>query len=445
MEPMPSAPHLLYVAWGYPPCRGSGVYRAWATANAFVRSGWRVTVLTAPRETFTMSTGIDSSLEATIDPRIDVVRVPFDDPKFANDIRAWSGFRARTPELWNVWQARSSARSFPEPKYGGWRGALERAARDVHSRHPVDLVIGTANPNVDFIPGHVLHERHGVPYVMDYRDAWQLDVFGGGRITPPGGRADRWERTLIDHAEQVWFVNEPIRAWHAELYPADASRFRVVMNGYDEGVEAAPRSNDHLVFGYVGTLTGALPLDELLAGWQLARSTSDLVARARMELWGHLNHTGIPSEAVASRLDALASNGIEYCGPVEKRSIADVYARFDALVLILGTGRYVTSGKVFEYAATGLPIVSVHDPANAASDVLRDAAQWTPAAALTGPAIAAAFVETAERAVDWSAEQRRDAQGWATRFQREEQLTPRIAELRDLVDRNRAKQEHADA
>ncbi len=47
-----SQPHVLYVAWGFPPSRGGGVYRALATANGFARAGFRVTVLTATRETF---------------------------------------------------------------------------------------------------------------------------------------------------------------------------------------------------------------------------------------------------------------------------------------------------------------------------------------------------------------------------------------------------------
>ena len=50
---MSRRPHLLYVAWGYPPCRGGGVYRALATPNAFAEAGWDVTVLTVDRETFT--------------------------------------------------------------------------------------------------------------------------------------------------------------------------------------------------------------------------------------------------------------------------------------------------------------------------------------------------------------------------------------------------------
>lgn len=436
MESMPAKPHLLYVAWGYPPCRGSGVYRAWATANAFARAGWRVTVLTVPREIFTMSTGIDASLEATIEPGIEIVRVPFDDPKFANDLRAWSAFRAHTPELWHGWQARSSVRAFPEPKYGGWRRPLARAAERIHRRDPVDLVIGTANPHVDFIPGHVLHRRHGVPYVMDYRDAWQLDVFSGDRLTPPDSRVDRWERELMKDAAAVWFVNEPIRAWHAGIHPDAADRFHVVANGYDEPFTGGPRprtAGEGLVFGYVGTLTGAVPLAELVAGWALARERSPLVSRSTLQLWGHLNHTGIPSEAVARQLDSFADNGIEYRGPVHKREIESVYNGFDALVLLLGTGRYVTSGKVYEYAASGLPIVSVHDPGNAASDVLRGSGHWHPTADLRPESIAAAVIDGAEQARDWSPDERRSARDWAVRYQRDAQLAPQISALAATV------------
>ena len=61
-------------------------------------------------------------------------------------------------------------------------------------------------------------------------------------------------------------------------------------------------------------------------------------------------------------------------------------------------GRYVTSGKVFEYAASALPIVSVHDPGNAASDVLRDYPLWFPVADLEPESIAAAVEAAADAA-----------------------------------------------
>ena len=63
MQSADGAPLVLYVAWGFPPCRGGGVYRALATANGFAQQGVRVTVLTADREAFVRFTGGDVSLE----------------------------------------------------------------------------------------------------------------------------------------------------------------------------------------------------------------------------------------------------------------------------------------------------------------------------------------------------------------------------------------------
>ena len=431
-------PHLLYVAWGFPPCRGSGVYRAWATANAFATAGWDVTVLTVPREIFTMSTGIDESLERTVHPSINIVRVPFRSAAYQNDLRTWSSFRAHAPELWNVVDAKREQRTFPERTYGSWRPALEAAADEVHQSHRVDLVLGTANPNVDFAPGLYLQEQYGVPYVMDYRDAWQLDVFSGARLTSAGSEVAVLEERLVNGAEAVWFVNEPILRWHADLYPASASRFRVVANGYDDSPAVAGRSAvNGLTFGYIGTISAAVPIDALLAGWKRARELSPALESAHIELWGHLNHTGVPNQSVVGQLETLAENDITYHGPVAKRDISAVYGRFDALLLILGTGRYVTSGKVFEYAATGLPIASIHDPMNAASDVLQDAPAWFPVTDLSADAVAETLIAASDAAITQGEGERVVAQHWAEQFQRAQQLDPQIHALRTFVDQRR--------
>ncbi|MDO9591202.1 MAG: glycosyltransferase, partial [Microcella sp.] len=239
-------------------------------------------------------------------------------------------------------------------------------------------------------------------------------------------------------ATEVWFVNEPIRRWHQKLYPQHADRMHVVANGFDAELAhfsnaVRPGRSSGLVFGYVGTMSAQVPLDAMLDGWRLARAKDPLVAASTLEFFGHLGHAGAPNSRWVSLLEERASDGVVYRGPVSKTELAPVYSSFDALVLMLGTGRYVTSGKVYEYCATGLPVVSVHDPTNAASDVLTGHPAWSATSDLSPAAIADALIGGAALSLAQTDTDRAAVQTWARQFDREQQLEPRISSLRGLV------------
>ena len=430
-------PHLLFVAWGFPPSRAGGVYRALATANAFAEAGWDVTVITAVRESYERYTGIDPTLEQRVDPRVRVERIPFSWAIQETDIRQFSWLHAHIPVLWRRIRARTDKIPFPETGYGPWRAALAAAAERVHAEHPADLVLATANPHVAFTAAWVLHRRHGVPYVMDYRDAWLLDVFSGNRLHGTRSRAARWERRLMAQAAEVWFVNEPIRRWHKELYPDLGSKMHVVSNGFDGEVpERSVRAHPEraLAFGYIGTLTPKVPLAEFLAGWSLAR-TSAAFAGASTRLYGYLGYFQTPRVDMLDRVTAASDDGVTYEGPVGKADVHAVYDELDVLLLILGAGVYVTSGKVFEYVSTGLPIVSVHDPGNAASDVLREYPLWFPARSLAPEDIAEALKAAAMAARNADPMLRAECLAVAAQYARARQLQPRIDALALAVKR----------
>ncbi|WP_400994008.1 glycosyltransferase [Agromyces sp. GXQ0307] len=435
---MSGRPHLLYTAWGFPPSRAGGVYRALATVNAFAERDWDVTVLTTARETFLDSTGGDVSLERRIHPDVRLERLSVDTPAFSSDLARWSRARARYPELWVAADWRRDLVRFPERAYGRWRPDLERAARRVHRERRVSLAVGTANPHVDFTPGWALHRDDGVPFVMDYRDAWRLDVFSGRTLHERRSRVGRWEHRLQNAAEEVWFVNDPIARWHAERNPDASARMQIVANGFDEydvplRVPVRADRGDGLTFGYIGTVSENVPIEPLLSGWRRAREESELLRRSRLVLHGYLGHFGASGSA-SEALARAAADGVHFAGPVSKATIGEVYGGFDVLVLALGTGRYVTSGKVYEYAATGIPIVSIHEPVNAATDVLRDSPAWVPTRSLASADVAAALTAVAARAEVESDADRAAAQEWARQFERSHQLAARIDHLRDVVD-----------
>ena len=436
--PTERRPHLLYVAWGFPPSRTGGVHRALATVNAFAADGWDVTVLTAPREVFRDVTGADPRLETLVDPRVDVRRLPFSWPAQQTDLRRWPAWRVLFPRLWATVRKRRDLRAFPEVGYGPWRTALERAALAVHAARPVDLVIATTNPEVAVTAGVRLRAAAGVPYVVDYRDAWSLHTYSGRRRHAPDSPVGRWEARSLGGAAEVWLVNEPLRRWHAEAYPALAGRLHVVMNGYDRdlpaGLARVPAPDEPLRFGYLGTMTHVVPLSEFVAGWRRGRETAPAVAAASALLRGYLGYYAAPDPGLAAIVDAAADAGVAYGGPVPKTEVTGTYAALNVLLFLLGGGEYVTSGKVFEYMSTGLPIVSVITPGCAAAEVLAGYPRWHPAPDLAPDTVAAALAAAADDArADDAPARAAAARAFATRFRRDRQLAPRIAALRSLV------------
>lgn len=442
-------PHLLYVSWGFPPSRGAGVYRALATANYFVRNGWDVTVLTATRETFEHRTGVDLKLEQEVDPRVRIVRVPFEWPGAHPDISTWSRLRLFSDLLSTFIRTKLGALHFPESVYGAWKTPLIEATRNIHRATPVSLVIGTANPNVDFAPGLYLHKTYGIPYVMDHRDAWNMDVWTGKRIGTT--RSNLLERKMIRNASELWFVNQPIAEWHASRFRAHRDRIHVVSNAFDEsftrqfGERKAPAPQAGLTFGYLGTIYGAIPLREFLEGWRLAREQSPLVRKSQAVLRGRLGHYAEADANTLQLLKEFEGDQVHYGGPVSKVEVANVYREFDALLLILGSSKFVTSGKVFEYAATGLPIAAIHEPETAATDVLRGYPLVCAAASLDSQAIARTIIEVADLAVKVTEDDDLQARAWATHLSRERQLQPRERALKNLINDSENAQRRARA
>jgi glycosyltransferase involved in cell wall biosynthesis len=441
-----STPHLAYIAWGFPPSRAGGVYRALATANAFASAGWRVTVITVERSVFTRITGADLSLESQVDPSIDVVRLPFPWPLRETDIATFSRFRATTPRLWRKVEATRELIRFPESQYGPWLGALNKALRALHKADPIDLTVATANPQVTCAGAYHLNRTEGVPYVMDYRDAWLLDVFSGDQAHAESSREARLERKYVDHAAEVWFVNEPIRAWHAARYPGRADRFHMVSNGWDPDLLALDQADDGeagakagagsprpLTFAYLGTVSGKVPMAELVEGWRLAKASGSLPADARLKIGGYLGFFGNPDPVLTQMLEGAFDDGVEYVGPVPKAKVGSFYRGTDALVLALGAGKYVTSGKVFEYMATGKPIVSVHPPDNAASGVLEGYPLHYAVSEVTADQVATALGEAAVATRDLTPDQSHAASEFAAAYRRDRQLDPRVEALRKEV------------
>ncbi|WP_108999399.1 glycosyltransferase [Streptomyces rishiriensis] len=449
-------PRVLYLAFYFPPSRASGVYRARATANHLVEKGWDVTVCAAPLDfLYDVIGSVDEELSKTVDPSIRVERPSLNHYTWQHDLREFSWLRRSFPLMAKRVYQFSQTKLFPE-RYSSWAWASVVRALKLHSKKRFDVVIATGNPFASFGAAWMFNKLTGVPYVMDYRDSWTLEIFQDEPAFPEGHIAWGWEKRMLAKASASVFVNEALRGWHAERYPDVADRMMVVPNGWDPDVllpaesgaagepavsEAGQDQPRPLKFAYLGTLTAKQPLDEMAEAFKIARRHPDL-ADAELQLHGHLGFFKNSPGALRARLglnedgdhlEGVEDNGLRYLGPVSKTEVGRVYEDADVLVFLAGGGRYVTSGKIFEYMASGHPIVSVHQPGIAAQDVLDGYPLWFNANSLDVDALAASMVAAGKAARDLTPDQRAVAQQHAQTYTREATLIPFEERLREIV------------
>jgi len=429
-------PHVIYLAIGFPPAAKSSAHRMKATANLLCEQGCDVTVITIARQSWMREYGLDPTLLDGVDPRIRVVELDLSRDDVDPDIRTYGWFRARHPKRWIKYRRRREQRPFPEPVFGAWRSRLEQAVLDLHDAKPGDLVLVSTVPYTGLAAAWKLWTAGRVPYAVDFRDAWSLDVIGGGEAFPIRSRRGRWEKKVVEHAVRIWCVNDSIRDHYARRYPDVRERLRVVRNGSDLPPVMQLRRPDPetgLTFGYLGT--AAFPIHylwNLLEGWRLARLDDPVLERSRLDFRGHFGwQSADMADSRRGLLGKLGSEGVFFGGPVGRADVAATYAEWDALLFLITGGPHMTSGKVYEYMATGLPIMSIHEPDHGALEVLREYPLWTPPPAkITADLLAESFVATARLVLSATDDKRRAALVHASPFQRRAQMAPAV---RDLV------------
>ncbi|HJS71777.1 MAG TPA: glycosyltransferase [Acidimicrobiia bacterium] len=379
-------PHLLFIAFWYPPSRASGVYRALATTRAFVDAGWDVTVITSTKEFLEDEIGsIDESLLDLIPPSVELTRVPFSLGLPADlDVRSLGWWKASFPSAWrkfdssldpmrgalSVMKGASPEAHRMRDNYVGWIDPVVKAGLTVHSEKRVDHILATGNPFSAFEAARLLAELTETPFSVDYRDPWSMDVFTGNMDYADRATTEA-ERLIIAESTFCFHVNPAIADAYRAKFPESQAKQLVVYNGYDEESIPEPptRSEGPIRFGILGTLNDRWPLEPTFEGWSLARA--DLPPRSTLVLGGHLGYFARSRDLLETYLPDRSA-GFEYLGPVPKAQVAEFYATLDVVVLPVPGGPMVTTGKVYEALAIGVPMVCVQSKGGGARELIED-------------------------------------------------------------------------
>jgi glycosyltransferase involved in cell wall biosynthesis len=379
-------PKVLVVSYPFPPAGGIGVPRALAYARYLPRLGCETWIL-APRNPAVPV--YDPELIKLVPPETHVVRAFNPELPFALRDKLWARLRpphgaennnkeAGAAQESNVdsrrgWKAalRRAAQSwmFPDAQRSWNRFAIRKAGRLIE-REAIAAVVLNVNPYSTLQIGIELKRRYPhIKLIADFRDEW-LGYYLENFDSPSDDRRRRAAKLEREAIEACDFVSTVTEDWVQTLrarYPEQpATKFLLTPNGYDPEMFADfhphPRGSGKMQLAYFGTLHANKiysPINYFAA-----------IDALPEEIRGNLNTRFIGRVTAEAQTILAGRTDVECCGFMSKLKGLRELESADVLLLI-ATGAGSHAGKLFDYLATGKPILALSPPQGEIGELLR--------------------------------------------------------------------------
>jgi glycosyltransferase involved in cell wall biosynthesis len=382
---------VVMIAYNFAPEGNAGAHRPLRFVRHLPAQGWKPTVITLETKLYER---YDLSLLAQVPHSVKVVRVPNRDPWVQLQERRTKRVQQRnsrlTPEkLARIETAHKAPfRSFireairtiegwcyhPDPAMG-WIGPAVKTIKELHARQSRDVILATGGPWSSFIVAERASRLTGVPYVLDFRDAWTLtwEPFADTRPFWATLYDRRTLYRLLKNAQAIIFRYETEAECYWRAYPGalDSQKIHLIPNGFDGAVEEVKRvRKEKCQILYTGTLA-YYRYDTMLEA--LARLKKDDERRIRQL---RLLFVGEQSDALYAQAAKLGLSEIVISSPpVSHAEILSLQQESDALLMLerepTVKGHELLAGaKLFGYLKAGRPIVGIL-PHGEAKKILR--------------------------------------------------------------------------
>ncbi len=362
----------MIISYYWPPSGGSGVQRWMYFSKYLQQLGWHPHVLTVDSKSASYSV-LDPSLLNEVST-IELTRTNTKEPlrwySFLTSASTQKGIpqgQVKTKSLFGKMAAFIRGNFFIPDARIGWRSYALKAALRLMEEHLFSYVITTGPPHSSHWVGLQLKQRFDVKWFVDFRDPW-TDVFYNQfmyRTQWAKKRDLRQEREILQKANAV--ITTVAGDFHKELQSkAPNQHFYALPNGFDAELMQSVSGTSHQVFHvvYTGLLTENQNYHcviEALKKWQHYH-------QIQLSIAGQVSN-----QTLTALKNDLPKIAVENHGYVSHRDAIALMKSADLLLNFIfeGAHKMMLSGKLLEYIATGVPILSIGDPDSEAGRFLK--------------------------------------------------------------------------
>ncbi|HSF52219.1 MAG TPA: glycosyltransferase family 4 protein [Algoriphagus sp.] len=369
---------VLIITYYWPPSGGSGVQRWLKFAKYLPETGWEPVIFTPENPDFDLK---DETLIKEIPSHLEVIKFPIWEPYqlFSKVKRKSKSHPGRLMEQKEkgllertaIWMRANLL--IPDPRIF-WVKPAVKFLEDLVKAGQFQAVITTGPPHSMHLIGRELKRKTGISWIADFRDPWSqwefLDTLPMASMIRK--RHEKLEQSVLKEADAVITISP---TFQQDLEKLAHRKVHLLTNGYDPAdipADFTPKKKEnsklHLVYsGIIDAIRNPIPVLEAIKA-EFSGSETQV----------EMTFVGKVSEAVKEFVagDLWLKARIHFAGYVSHREVFGFYAKADALVLILTDTKNAQGnipGKLFEYLATGVPILALGDPEGDSARILQSA------------------------------------------------------------------------
>lgn len=358
---LPSLPKVLIITYYWPPSGGAGVQRWLRFSKYLPQLGWEPVILTVDPK-FAAYPAIDNTLEKEVPPSIVVCRTKAIDwfsiyNRDKSKIPS-SGFANKNDNSLKEKLSRFIRGNFfiPDPRRG-WNKYAFKKACEIIETSGIKNIITTSPPHSSQLIGLKLKKKYpGIKWIADLRDPW-TDIYYYEQFYPTflSRKIDLWyEKRVLKTADRIITVGPSLKALYESKIEGINNKIDVITNGYDDEDFTGISSNEpsRFIITYVGTLSDKYPLGGLLEALaRIKKKNIDFLVR----------YVGTVPEKIKQKIKTeIADSYIEFI-PYSPHDDAIKFMLNSSLLLLVipeyENNRNIITGKIFEYIASGKPIL----------------------------------------------------------------------------------------
>ncbi|MDA9326517.1 hypothetical protein N9Q92_00735 [Flavobacteriaceae bacterium] len=353
---------ILIISYYWPPAGGSGVQRWMYFAKYLKQLGWDPIVITVDEGKASYAVWDKSLLEEVED--IHIIKTTTMEPLRWYSLLTTGSSQKGIPQgevkrksALGKFAAFVRGNFFIPDARKGWIPFAIKAAQKVLKEETISYLVTTGPPHSTHLAGLQLKEQFDVKWWVDFRDPW-TDIFYNSEMYRSKNAIQKdlaLEKKVLQAADGV--LTTVGGALHDKLrVRAPRQKFISIPNGYDtklfqEIKRIITKKVFHVV--YTGLLTQNQDYESVL------RILSNLKAPVRLSLAGNINQEIVEGIRLKyPKIELIFHGYIPHREAIQLMKSAHLLLNF----IFEGAHTQMISGKILEYIATEVPVLSIGDP-----------------------------------------------------------------------------------